>query len=137
MWFPDNLNGDRNYSILFTFSLSVVPLLLAMDLAHTSSACDACVALCHGAQPCCSNETRAARRLLEQINATRMKHGSEHNELITWLESCLKNLNRGQGAHNLSCLHSRRFTASSLKQVKRVWQASGLRSAVSWWIARH
>lgn len=47
MWFPDNLNGDRNYSILFTFSLSVVPLLLAMDLAHTSSACDACVALCH------------------------------------------------------------------------------------------
>ena len=46
----------RNWMIGFTIFYSAVPLLLAMDLAHTSNTCDA---------------------LMDQLNAARMKYGQD------------------------------------------------------------
>ena len=54
-------------------SCTFLPVLLAKDVATTSSYCDI---------------------LMDEINQARQRLGPEANEVITWLESSLKNLVR-------------------------------------------
>ena len=52
---------------------SLLSVLMAKDVATTSSTCDV---------------------LMDEINQTRQRLGPEANDVITWLESSLKNLVR-------------------------------------------
>ena len=63
----------RPAMMAMTASCSLVPVLMAKDVATTSSTCDV---------------------LMDEINRTRQRLGPEANEVITWLESSLKNLVR-------------------------------------------
>ena len=65
--------------VLFTF----LPVLVAQDVATTSSSCDI---------------------LMTKINVARRKHGPEANLVITWLESSLKELVRISLKRALCCV---------------------------------
>lgn len=98
---------SRNTNLAWVCFTSIVPLLLALDLANTSSQCD---------------------ELLGVLNAARVKHGPTVHEKIAYLEACLRNLNRGQGLgfKVAAVVVDRRF----LKQLS-VALAGGLTTVIS------
>ena len=59
--------------MLYFVTFAFLPVLVAQDVATTSSCCDI---------------------LMAEINEARQRHGPEANDVITWLESSLKNLVR-------------------------------------------
>ena len=68
---------------------SFLPVLVAQDVATTSSCCDI---------------------LMAEINEARQRHGPEANLVITWLESSLKNLVRLPSSHRffvIACITTR------------------------------
>lgn len=64
---------NRFFQVALFVSFCFLPVLLALDVATTSSYCDI---------------------LMDEINQARQRLGPEANEVITWLESSLKNLVR-------------------------------------------
>lgn len=70
--------GNESHIANFIFStlLSLLPLLFLTDVASTSNRCD---------------------HLLDELNNLRKTFGPRCNEEITWLETSLVRLNRGQG----------------------------------------
>lgn len=69
-------NQSMYLNFIFSTLLSVLPLLFLTDVASTSNRCD---------------------HLLDELNNLRKIWGPECNEEITWLETSLMRLNRGQG----------------------------------------
>ena len=63
----------RGLMVAFVVACSFVPVLVAQDVATTSSCCDI---------------------LMAEINQARQRLGPEANEVITWLESSLEKLVR-------------------------------------------
>lgn len=70
------LGSWRNMMMFFVVALALMPLLLAMDLATTSSLCD---------------------KLLEELNSAGIRHGVERYPTIDWILHSLERLNAGQG----------------------------------------
>lgn len=66
----------RAGKLRMTVFMTLLPLLLAFDVAKVSSQCDL---------------------LMSSINIVRMRTGEECNERITWLETSLMRLHHGQG----------------------------------------
>ena len=75
-WAP-LLGLPRGFSLIFFIVLTAVftamPLLMAKDVAHTSTYCDL---------------------VMDELNEARAKHGPEGHLKIQWLESTLKQLVR-------------------------------------------
>jgi hypothetical protein len=67
---------DQPFSIFGVIVMTIIPLILAYDVAHTSHRCDT---------------------LMEELNNIRIASGEEYHTRLEWLELALKNLNRGQG----------------------------------------
>ena len=69
-------NESQISNFFFSALLSLLPLLFLTNVASTSNRCD---------------------HLLDELNNLRKKFGPRCNEEITWLETSLVRLNRGQG----------------------------------------
>lgn len=74
--YPGPFGGWRNNEMLFVAICSLLPLLIAMDLASTSSMCDI---------------------LMDELNDAGMRHGFENDPKIDWVVRMLSRLNSGQG----------------------------------------
>ncbi len=75
------LGSWRNNLMFFVVVLALMPLLLAVDLATTSSLCD---------------------QLLEELNSAGIRHGVEHYPTIDWILQSLERLNARQGLVSLA-----------------------------------
>eukprot|EP01045_Picozoa_sp_COSAG04_P012067 COSAG04_NODE_798_length_10234_cov_8.130735_3_plen_492_part_00 len=69
-------NQSQTMNFVFSGIFALFPLLFLTDVASTSNRCD---------------------QLLDELNDLRKKWGPRCNEEITWLETSLMRLNRGQG----------------------------------------